>query len=446
MEKIDSFTAKADLTYFISLALQKELSWNALAIVLEGFKLSNEQYKNIVKLLLKELEQLQDKLESKDNQVSDYQSKILIDNPEIQTDIKLEDNYHSNQDLYENEDAVSDTEDCENELQPDTVALETKHKKVIDIELVNENTAERFDYFEEQNITSLKSDENDSSDPLLIANEKSNKVNPINNRRKFRCVICTSDFTHKSNLISHERIHSGEHSFNCKTCPKSFTRSITLRKHERIHTGEKPFQCKVCKKSFNRYSNLKRHDTIHIEESERPKPYQCKLCPKAFTAFISLQVHERTHTGEKPFQCKTCFKSFAQKSQIMSHIRIHTGEKPYECNTCSKAFSGSSHLKRHKRIHSGHKPYKCNTCSKEFSVPSHLKRHEKIHTGEKPFQCKTCTKAFGEKRELDFHERIHSGERPFQCEHCDKCYPSKKNLKRHEISHSNENQSFENVL
>ena len=38
MEKLDTLSAKADLTYFIALALQKELSWNALAIVFEGFK------------------------------------------------------------------------------------------------------------------------------------------------------------------------------------------------------------------------------------------------------------------------------------------------------------------------------------------------------------------------------------------------------------------------
>ena len=82
MEKVDTFSAKADLTYFISLALKKELSWTALAIVLDGFKLSNEQYKNIVKLLLKELEQLQEQLESKENKLSGAKySNDILDNP-----------------------------------------------------------------------------------------------------------------------------------------------------------------------------------------------------------------------------------------------------------------------------------------------------------------------------------------------------------------------------
>ena len=274
MEKIDSFTAKADLTHFISLALQKELSWNALAIVLDGFKLSNEQYRYILKFLLKELEQLQEQLQSKDNQVSEAEytnssSERSKRNSEIETDVKLEDEDLS---IQESEDAKCDTENHEDESMP--IGLEIEYKEVIDNEhypFVNESTADEFDDYRKQNIDSLKTDEHSSSDPLLIENKNSNKANASNNRRKFHCVICTSDFTHESNLIRHERIHSGEKSFNCKTCPRSFTRSTSLRMHEIIHTGKKPFQCKVCKKSFSRDSNLKRHETIHIEESGRPK-------------------------------------------------------------------------------------------------------------------------------------------------------------------------------
>ena len=125
MEKIDPFTAKADVTHFISLALQKELSWNALSIVLDAFKLSNEQYKTIVKLLLKELEQLQEQLESKDNQVSEAEySNEICDNPlsEVEADVKLDENDQSIQDLYGH-----DTEDFQNEAMP--IAFEIKQKK-----------------------------------------------------------------------------------------------------------------------------------------------------------------------------------------------------------------------------------------------------------------------------------------------------------------------------
>ena len=62
MEEIDPVSTKVNVAYYISMAIKKELSWNALAIFFNGFKLTNDQYKNIVKLLLKELHQLQDQL------------------------------------------------------------------------------------------------------------------------------------------------------------------------------------------------------------------------------------------------------------------------------------------------------------------------------------------------------------------------------------------------
>ena len=81
MEKTDPVSTKVDVAYYISMALKRELSWNALAIFFDGFKLTNEQYKNVVKLLLKELEQLQVQLLSKENTLLEPENQINI--PEI---------------------------------------------------------------------------------------------------------------------------------------------------------------------------------------------------------------------------------------------------------------------------------------------------------------------------------------------------------------------------
>ena len=112
MEKFDVVSAKASVTYFISLALKKELSWNALALILDGITLSNDQYKAVLKSLLKELEQFQQQLELRDNQTSgaEHPRKILEDplpgtsvqKPEIETDVNFED--YDIQDLSESED------------------------------------------------------------------------------------------------------------------------------------------------------------------------------------------------------------------------------------------------------------------------------------------------------------------------------------------------------
>ncbi|NWX05390.1 ZG8 protein, partial [Caloenas nicobarica] len=53
-------------------------------------------------------------------------------------------------------------------------------------------------------------------------------------------------FRQKNQLVSHERIHSGEKPFGCTDCGKSFVHRQHLLRHQRIHTGEKPFTCTEC--------------------------------------------------------------------------------------------------------------------------------------------------------------------------------------------------------
>nr|XP_033816318.1 zinc finger protein 436-like isoform X2 [Geotrypetes seraphini] len=250
----------------------------------------------------------------------------------------------------------------------------------------------------------------------------------------FKSSECYKSFNQKSNLIPHERIHTGEKLYKCSECGKRFSRRYHLGNHERIHTGEKPYQCSECGKRFSRRHHVRNHERIHTGE----KPYQCSECGKRFGCRRHLRNHEIIHTGEKPYQCSECGKSFNNTGSLINHKRIHSGEKPYKCCECGKSFNRKDNLRDHERIHTGEKPYHCSQCDKSFNNTGNLITHKRIHTGEKPYKCSECGKSFNAKEKLKTHERIHTGEKLYHCSQCDKSFNNKGNFITHKRIHIGE--------
>ena len=111
------------------------------------------------------------------------------------------------------------------------------------------------------------------------------------------------------------------HRHICSICGKEFSQKSSLNRHMKLHKGIKPFSCSFkCGKVFStlsyvnyrliRFRNCKRHELQHSNQT----PFVCPIpgCLRSFKSASALDYHKKTHIGEKSFVCPVegCQRSY----------------------------------------------------------------------------------------------------------------------------------------
>lgn len=194
-----------------------------------------------------------------------------------------------------------------------------------------------------------------------------------------KCETCGKEFKKISSYTMHLKTHispnSPENPHICEICGRAFAIKWQLSVHQKRH-GQKSFVCSHpdCTWKFYYESELVSHQRTHTGE----KPYLCHNCGYAAATKTRLVRHNRTHTGERNHHCEYCTYKASNTTHLRRHMRIHIGSKPYLCPYCPYACNTHENIRKHilkTAKHAGLKIYPCRFCNYGTNISKEFRNH-----------------------------------------------------------------------
>ena len=191
--------------------------------------------------------------------------------------------------------------------------------------------------------------------------------------------------------------------FKCSICTSSFTTKSNLKRHEKSHDGTKPI-CSLCDKSFFNLYDLRQHEDVEHKGIR----FRCDetSCNKAFKSKYAYRLHVASHYGNESHLCPHCGQKFMYKNTFLAHLSRHERKPLVSCEKCGKSFTMICSLSKHKAICGvSNKAFQCPTCSKKFKAKRYLDDHEKMHSKPDRYICETCGNMYNSRGGLYNHRK-----------------------------------------
>lgn len=304
-------------------------------------------------------------------------------------------------------------------------------------------------------------------DPLLDSTDP--------RKKRYVCPTCGRVFNQSTNLLKHQRVHTGEKPYVCSGCGLTFRQKTNLNRHVRVYhpsisTGatddsgaKRSFACSECGERFARYKSYLQHMTNHKKSCVVSKRSRIDVESDDDTTMVEddAQRPQEFAGHRKRFECKMCDFGCNRRVDFMQHqkdcgegfipVRNH---KIASATVTAVDFGSTSDVVK-TEIESDddttmvdddvQSPEEeacntCATCGKTFPSPYALRRHQVVHTKERPFICPHCGRDYPQGHQMILHIRkFHPNmEERYECMKCHEKFHRQNAFTRHMDIHADD--------